>query len=208
MVQFFGIRSYELKLSHIGGPYIHQTATRIGDMFQYAAKESPMLVFLDEVDSLGTDRNATGVAAYRLEEVNELLKQMDRCHERGILVIGACNAVERVDPAFKRPGRFDKQIFVGPPDAAARDDLFRHYLKDRPVAENIDYDELVKRSEGYSNADIEAVVKEAGKIAAIKDAPTISKRHLEAALEAIPSSLSAPERRGTRQIGFSSAQKN
>jgi transitional endoplasmic reticulum ATPase len=197
-----GYNFYELKLSHIGSPYIHQMATSIGKMFQYAAQKNPMVLFLDEVDSLGTDRDSPGVAANRLEEVNELLKQMDRCHERGILVIGACNAIDRVDGALKRPGRFDKQVYIGPPDAAARDDLFRHFMKDKPAAENIDYNDLVKHSEGYSNADIEAVVKEAAKIAAIQDAPKLKGNHLKTALDNIPSSLGVSGKRRSKQIGF------
>lgn len=194
---------YELKLSHIGSAYIHKTATRIGDMFKHAAENSPMLLFLDEVDSLGGDRNSAGAAAHNLEEVNELLKQMDRCHEKGILVIGACNAIERVDPALRRPGRFDKQVFIGPPDDAARDDLFRHFLKERPVAGDINYEDLVNRTSGYSNADIEAVVNQAARNAAIQDAPKINKRHMKEALDVIPSSIDTQDKQRQKQIGFS-----
>jgi transitional endoplasmic reticulum ATPase len=203
LAEKIGYGFHEVRLSSIAGPYVHQTAIGIGALFGVAAEKGPTLLFLDEVDSLATDRDSSLVSPHRLEIVNELLKQMDRCHERGILVIGACNALDRVDPALRRPGRFDRQIFIGPPDAAAREDLFRHFLKERPVAKNIDHEELVKRSEGYSNADIEAVVKEAGKMAAIQDAAAIGQRHLRAALDAIPSSLGVLPKRRPKQIGFS-----
>lgn len=197
-----GYGFYEMKISHIGSPYIHKTATRIGEMFQYAERQGPMVLFLDEFDSLGMDRDGPGGTGHRLEEVNELLKQMDRCHERGILVIGACNRIDRVDGALKRPGRFDRQIHIGPPDDAAREDLFRHFLRDRPAEEHMDYGELVRRSEGYSNADIEAVVKEAAKIAALADAPRVRGSHLKMALDRISSSIGGPVRHEGRQIGF------
>lgn len=197
-----GYGFYEMKLSHIGSSFIHKTATRIGEMFQYAEREGPMVLFLDEFDSLGADRDAPGTAGHRLEEVNELLRQMDGCHERGILVIGACNLAGRVDGALKRPGRFDRQIYIGPPDDAAREDLFRHFLRERPADERIDYGEMVRRSEGYSNADIEAVVREAAKIAALVDAPKIRGSHLKMALERISSSIGGCAKPGSRQIGF------
>jgi SpoVK/Ycf46/Vps4 family AAA+-type ATPase len=88
-----------------------------------------------------------------------------------------------------RPGRFDKRVYVGPPDEAARHALFELFLHTRPHADDVDLEALVKQTEGFSNADIEEVVKEAARIAAVQDAHKITQRFLLEAVKAIPSSL-------------------
>lgn len=197
---------HEVKISDVGSPYIHETALRLRGLFDEAEKNRPTILFFDEVDSLASSRSGPEARGHQIEEVNELLKLMDKCSERGILVIAACNSIERVDPAMLRPGRFDKRIYIGPPDEAARYDLFRLYLANRLHADSIELDSLVRRTDGYSNADIEEVVKEAAKNAASEDAPKITQRHLVKALEEIRSSLSAQpvdELPRRRPIGFS-----
>lgn len=202
-----GCNFREVRMSDVGSPYIHQTGTQLRQVFDEAEKNKPTIIFLDEVDSLATNRSGYDSTAYRVEEVNELLKLMDKCSDRGILVIAACNSVERLDPAMLRPGRFDKRIYVGPPDEAARHALFELFLQTRPHAGNVDLDALVKQTEGCSNADIEEVVKEAAKIAAVQDAPKITQRFLVEAVKAISSSLkpmidASPSRSKRRRFGF------
>ncbi len=104
----------------MGSPYIHQTSVGISQVFEEAAAKSPIILFLDEIDSLAPERDSLTGSSYRVEEVNELLQQVDKCGQRGILAIAACNNLARVDAALKRPGRFDRVIYVGPPDAPAR----------------------------------------------------------------------------------------
>ncbi len=179
----------ELRISDVGSPYAHETATHLREAFEEAEKNRPTLIFLDEVDSLAANRHGHDSAAYRVEEVNELLKLMDKCGERGILVIAACNSIELLDPALLRPGRLDKRIYVGPPDEAARHALFELFLQNRPHSSNVDLIELVERTEGYSNADVEEIVTQAGRTAAAEDAPKITQRHLAEAFLRTPSSL-------------------
>lgn len=201
-----GYNFRELKMSDVGGTLIHETGLRLREVFAEAEKNRPTILFLDEIDSMASKRSSWDAGVYRVEEVNELLKQMDKCAQRGILVIGACNAVERVDPAMLRPGRFDKRILIGPPDEAARHELFRLFLKERPHSKAVDFDSLVKRTEGYSNADIEEVVKEAARTAAREDARKITPQHLMAALTTIHSSLPPSDpTKPRRPIGFSTS---
>lgn len=200
-----GYNFKEIRMSDVGSPYIHQTSTGLRQVFEEAEKNRPTILFLDEVDSLASNRGGHDSFAPRVEEVNELLKLMDKCSDRGILVIAACNSIERLDPAITRPGRFDKRIYVGPPDEAARHGLFELFLASKPHSANVDFDELVERTEGYSNADIEEVTKQAAKFAAAEDASRITHRHIIEALKVIPSSL--PVEVGTsssnrRRLGF------
>ncbi len=134
--------------------------------------------------------------------MNELLKQMNNCSERNFLVVATCNSLERLDSAILRPGRFDIKVFVGPPDEAARHDLLRHFLKDRPHSDAIDFDVLVRRTEGYSNADIRRLADEAAKVAALEDASAITQRDLLRALEAVPSSVPRKDKPKSKRIGF------
>ena len=83
-------------MSDVGSPYIHETGTHLRRVFEGVETNKPTILFLDEVDSLAANRGAHDSAAYRVEEVNELLKLMDKCNDRGILVIAACNSIERL----------------------------------------------------------------------------------------------------------------
>lgn len=100
-----GYKFRELKMSDVGSPYVHETGRHLREAFDAAEKGAPAILFLDEIDSLAANRSGHDTAAYRVEEVNELLKLMDKCGERGPLVIAACNSVERVDAAMLRPGK-------------------------------------------------------------------------------------------------------
>lgn len=179
----------EVRMSDVGSKYIHETGSKLREIFEEAEAHAPAILFLDEIDSFASNRDGQDAATYRVEEVNELLKLVDQCSQRGLLVIGACNSIERLDSAMVRPGRFDKRIYIGPPDEAARYSLFELFLNKSPHATNINLSALADATNGYSNADIEEVVKEASRLAGAEDAPKITKRHLEMALKAAPSSL-------------------
>lgn len=109
----------ELKPSDLASIYVHGTQGKIGETFRQAADEGPTLLFFDEIDAFIPHRGQ-GLDQHYSSEVNEFLAQMNECAERQILVIGATNYLSRVDVAVRRPGRFDKKIYVGPPDLEAR----------------------------------------------------------------------------------------
>jgi SpoVK/Ycf46/Vps4 family AAA+-type ATPase len=133
-----------------------QSEKRVHNLFEKARDYSPTVMFIDEVDALGAHRAKVNASASTL--VNQLLTEMDGIHSDNtqIMVIGATNTPWAVDPAFRRPGRFDKVIFVPPPDDIARAEIFKIYLKDKPI-ERIDYIELAKRTPHFSGADISHV---------------------------------------------------
>jgi transitional endoplasmic reticulum ATPase len=142
--------------------YVHGGQEKIREMFVKARQQAPTILFLDEIDALVARRDSVG--HHYASEVNEFLAQLDDCARHGLLVVGATNLMERLDPAVVRPGRFDKHIYVGPPDLEARTSLLRLYLADRPQA-SIDIVRVAKLCEGFTPADIKLLVDDAARLA-------------------------------------------
>lgn len=136
--------------------WLGQSEKKVHKLFETAREVSPTVMFIDEVDALGADRMKVSSSAGTL--VNQLLTEMDGMNSDNdqLMVIGATNTPWHVDPAFRRPGRFDKIIFVPPPDELARAEIFKIHLRDKPV-DTIDYIELAKRTRNFSGADISQV---------------------------------------------------
>lgn len=178
----------ELKPSDLASIYVHGTQEKIGETFRQAAAEGPTLLFFDEIDAFIPPRNQELYHHYSAE-VNEFLAQMNECEERGILVIGATNYLNHVDVAVRRPGRFDKKIYVGPPDPEARFEAVKLYMRDRPQ-EEIDLFALVEQKEYYSFADLEMVVNQAARDALQARQP-ITRAHLEDAFSRVRPSINA-----------------
>lgn len=138
--------------------WVGSSEKNLHHIFETARDNKPCVLFIDEIDALGASRNDMRHSAGR-QLINQFLMELDgvEYNNDGMLVLGATNAPWHLDAAFRRPGRFDRIIFVPPPDEAARQAIFRLKLKDKP-AENIDFQQLAKKTEHYSGADIEAVI--------------------------------------------------
>lgn len=177
----------EVKHSDVTSPYIHGGVGKIAEVFNRAKAQSPAIMFIDELDGLMPKRRElSGNQSYKLEEINEFLMHLNDAGKNNILVIGATNQLDLIDEAILRPGRFDKKIYVPPPDFNARVHLFQMYLCERP-SKNINYDDLAEQTIEYSSADIEFICDEAARIAAKMDMESIdmellreiiAKRHL------------------------------
>jgi transitional endoplasmic reticulum ATPase len=147
-----------------GSSYLHQTTKNIKDFFQAArerAKDEPILLFLDEIDSLVSKRT-NNVDANKAEEVSQFLQEFNALESApNLIVIAATNRPDHLDPAILRSWRLDKKIYLWPPDETARKELFRMYIEKawRP-SEPLDYDTLAKLTEWYVSADIEAICDE------------------------------------------------
>lgn len=176
----------ELKPSDLASIYVHGTQGKIGETFRQAEAEGPTLLFFDEIDAF-IPRRDQGLYQHYSAEVNEFLAQMNECAERQILVIGATNYLSRVDVAVRRPGRFDKKIYVGPPDLEARIEALKLYMKGRPQ-EEIDFFRLLADKERYSFADLELVVNESARTA-LQTRQPIATRHIEDAFSRLPPSI-------------------
>ncbi len=175
----------------INGPEIMskfygESEQRLREIFEKAEKSAPSIVFIDEIDSIAPKReNVTGEVERRV--VAQLLTLLDGLKSRGrVIVIGATNRINAVDPALRRPGRFDREIELGVPDAEGRREILMIHTRNMPLAEDVDMDYLVSRTHGFVGADISALAKEAAMHALRRvipkidlDEPVISKEILD-----------------------------
>ncbi len=145
-------------LHHILDMWIGNSEKNLHEVFDTARRHAPCVLFIDEVDALGASRADLKQSAMR-HTINQFLSEMDgvSASNEGVLILAATNAPWSVDSAFRRPGRFDRVIFVPPPDEASRDEILKSLLADKP-AEQIDYKKLAAATPEYSGADLQAVV--------------------------------------------------
>lgn len=147
-----------VSLNDILDMWVGNSEKNLHDIFELARANTPCVLFIDEIDALGASRSDMKQSSGR-QLINQLLTELDGINEanEGVLIIGATNTPWNLDPAFRRPGRFDRIIFVPPPDAATRDSILRLKLNSKPVAA-IDVESIVKKTEHYSGADIDAII--------------------------------------------------
>lgn len=174
--------------------WVGESERKIREIFRKAKQVSPSVVFFDEFDSIVPKRGGDDGGS-RISErlVNQILTELDGVEElNDVVVIAATNRPDMVDDALLRPGRFDKLILVPPPDLEARKQIFRVHMKNVPVSDDVSVDDLAARTEGYSGADIQAVVREAALIALRrnKDAKVVTKKDFDKALLEVRSSVS------------------
>ena len=139
-------------------------ASRVRDLFEQAKKNSPALIFIDEIDAVGRQRGAGlgGGHDEREQTLNQLLVEMDGFGaNEGIIMIAATNRPDILDPALLRPGRFDRQIVVQRPDRKGREAVLKVHTHKKPLAVDVDLEVLAKRTPGFSGADLENLANEA-----------------------------------------------
>jgi AAA+ superfamily predicted ATPase len=179
----------DVKPSDVASRFIHDTVVRIREMFDLALEKAPSILFIDEFDAFAPSRSELGGhQQYKSEEVNEFLANLEGCADRKVLVIAATNAPEKIDPAVRRAGRFDKLVFIPPPDAEARIAMLQFHLLDRPVEPDLDFRGVGLVLDGYSASDIRFLVEEAARAACEKAAP-ISTLILLDTLQRVPPSI-------------------
>lgn len=185
--------------SDLGSSYLHGTQGKIAALFEKAEKNAPSIICFDEFDSFVPSRSSMA-AEHRPEEINEFLSQLNNCSKKGIFVIGTTNRIDMIDPAVLRRGRMDLHIEIPAPDAQTREAIFKIHLKDRPVAEDIDYSELAELTDNYASSDIAFIVNESAMMAALADCP-IGRQQLVNSIKSNPSSLGGPKQ-DRKRIGF------
>ncbi len=172
---------FEVKHSDLATPYIHESVNNIGKLFEMAKQNAPAILFFDEISGLIPNRaNLSYASSYKEEEIDEFLMQLNDAADNRVLVVGATNYIDRIDPAALRPGRFDKKIYVSPPDLEARRALFKIGLSNRPYDKHIDFDHLAEITEGFTCADIiEDVVESSARAAANLGKELIDQKLIE-----------------------------
>ncbi|NMI01820.1 AAA family ATPase [Pseudonocardia acidicola] len=172
--------------------YVGESERAVRELFRKAADAAPALVFLDEVDALAPRRGQSSDSGVADRVVAALLTELDGARPlREVIVVGATNRPELIDPALLRPGRLERLVYVPPPDAAARTEILRAAGRNTPLADDVDLGALGAELEGYSAADCAAVLREAA-LAAMReslDAAEVTAAHIAAACKAVPASL-------------------
>lgn len=176
LAEEIGFHFIDVKPSDIASPYVHGTQGLIGRLFETALEHAPTMIVFDELDGLVPSRKDGTLGHHYRAEVNEFLAQLDNSSERGLLIVGATNYLESIDDAVLRPGRFDKKIYVGPPDIEAREDMLRQYMTGRPCG-TIDYIALAQKAAGLTPAELRLVTDEAARIA-LTNRESIGTEHL------------------------------
>ncbi len=172
--------------------YVGESERAVRELFRRAADAAPALIFLDEVDALAPRRGQSSDSGVADRVVAALLTELDGAQPlREVIVVGATNRPELIDPALLRPGRLERLVYVPPPDAAARAEILRAAGRNTPLADDVDLDALGAELEGYSAADCAAVLREAALTAMREslDAAQVTAAHIAAARKAVPASL-------------------
>ncbi|MEM2724887.1 MAG: AAA family ATPase, partial [Candidatus Nezhaarchaeales archaeon] len=156
-----------IKGPEIFSKWVGESERAIREIFRKARQAAPCIVFIDEIDAIAPRRGGDiGDAHVTDRVVNQLLTELDGIEElRGVVVIAATNRPDIVDPALLRPGRFDRLIYVPPPDAKAREEIFKIHLRGKPLGADVNIQKLVSLTEGYTGADIAALCNTAAMIA-------------------------------------------
>ena len=174
--------------------YVGVGASRVRDLFEQAKKQSPAIVFIDEIDAVGRQRGSGlgGGHDEREQTLNQLLVEMDGfTANSGVVVLAATNRVDILDPALLRPGRFDRQIYVGLPDIKGREEILKVHARNKPLAEDVDLAEIARGTAGFTGADLENLLNEAALLSGRRNEPVIRQKTIQ---ESIIKVIAGPEK--------------
>jgi cell division protease FtsH len=186
-VPFFSLSGSEFVEMFVG-----VGAARIRDLFQQSEAKAPCIVFIDELDALGKVRVQSPIGSHeeREQTLNQLLAEMDGFDSRkGVIIMGATNRPEVLDPALLRPGRFDRQVLVDKPDVKGREDILRIHSKNVKMAPDVDLKVIAARTAGFAGADLANLVNEAALLAARVDKAAVGAKDFEAAIDRLVAGL-------------------
>lgn len=175
--------------------YVGVGASRVRDLFDQAKKQAPAIIFIDEIDAVGRQRGAGlgGGHDEREQTLNQLLVEMDGfAGSEGVIVMAATNRVDILDTALLRPGRFDRQVYVGAPDAKGRAAILRVHARNKPLSDDVDLEIIAKEAAGFTGADLQNLLNEAALRAAKLNRPVIMMEDLQ---ESMIKVIAGPEKK-------------
>ena len=179
-----GVPFFSISGSDFVELYVGVGASRVRDLFDNAKKAAPAIVFIDEIDAVGRQRGAGlgGGHDEREQTLNQLLVEMDGfSNNTGVIVVAATNRADILDPALLRPGRFDRQVYVGAPDIKGRIDILKVHAKKKPLADGVSLESIARTTVGFTGAELENLLNEAAIIAAKKGLSAIGNEELDEA---------------------------
>ncbi len=179
-----GVPFFSISGSDFVEMFVGVGASRVRDLFEQAKKNSPCIIFIDEIDAVGRQRGAGlgGGHDEREQTLNQLLVEMDGFGaNEGVIMIAATNRPDILDPALMRPGRFDRQVMVGRPDIKGREEILKVHARGKPLAPDVELSVIAKSTAGFTGADLENLLNEAALLAARKDRKAITMTEVEEA---------------------------
>ena len=189
-----GVKFLSISGSDFVEMYVGVGASRVRDLFVQAKKDAPAIVFIDEIDAVGRQRGSGlgGGHDEREQTLNQLLVEMDGFgSNEGVVVLAATNRVDILDPALLRPGRFDRQVYVGLPDIKGREEILKIHSRNKPLAEDVDLGRVAKGTPGFTGADLENLLNEAALLTGRQDKVAIDKACID---EAVIKVIAGPEK--------------
>ena len=189
-----GVKFLSISGSDFVEMYVGVGASRVRDLFVQAKKDAPAIVFIDEIDAVGRQRGSGlgGGHDEREQTLNQLLVEMDGFgSNEGVVVLAATNRVDILDPALLRPGRFDRQVYVGLPDIKGREEILKIHARNKPLAEDVDLGRVAKGTPGFTGADLENLLNEAALLTGRQDKAAIDKACID---EAVIKVIAGPEK--------------
>ena len=180
-----GVPFFSISGSDFVEMFVGVGASRVRDLFEQAKKNSPCIIFIDEIDAVGRHRGAGlgGGHDEREQTLNQLLVEMDGFGvNEGVIILAATNRPDILDPALLRPGRFDRRVVVGLPDIKGREEILRVHARGKPLSEDVRLDELAKSTPGFTGADLENLLNEAALLAARAEKTKISMEEIKEAV--------------------------
>ena len=195
-----GVAFFSISGSDFVEMFVGVGASRVRDLFEQAKKNSPCIIFIDEIDAVGRQRGA-GVGGghdEREQTLNQLLVEMDGFNaNEGIIIIAATNRPDILDPALLRPGRFDRQITVDRPDVKGREEILKVHGRNKPLASDVDFKVIAQQTAGFTGADLANVINEAALLAARLNLKKIGQTQLEQSIERV---IAGPEKKNRAVI--------
>ena len=195
-----GVPFFSISGSDFVELYVGVGASRVRDLFEQAKKNSPCIIFIDEIDAVGRHRG-TGIGGghdEREQTLNQLLVEMDGFGQHsGIIIMAATNRVDTLDPALLRAGRFDRQVYVGTPDQNGREEILKVHARGKKFDDDVDFKDIAKGTVGFTGADLENLLNEAALLAARQNKKSISAQNIQ---DSVMKVIAGPEKKSRKIV--------